>query len=69
MVVGIQGPTLLHGGIYKIPTDIRAGVAMVIAGLVATGETRLSNIHELQRKYDKLVEKLTALGGDLEIVS
>ena len=64
----IQGPTQLRGGDFKLPTDIRAGMCLVVAGLVATGETRLTNIQELQRKYDHLVPKLQAMGADVELV-
>lgn len=65
----IHGPTPLKGGTYKMPTDIRAGMCLVIAGLVASGTTKLSNIQELQRKYDNIVEKLTQMGGDVSIVN
>lgn len=65
----IQGPTPLHGGQFKLPTDIRAGMCLVVAGLVADGVTRLSNIQELQRKYDHLVPKLESMGAEIEIIS
>jgi UDP-N-acetylglucosamine 1-carboxyvinyltransferase len=65
----IQGPTPLHGGQFKLPTDIRAGMCLVVAGLVAKGETRLSNIQELQRKYDHLVPKLQAMGADVQLIN
>lgn len=64
----IQGPTPLHGGDFKLPTDIRAGMCLVVAGLVAQGETRLSNIQELQRKYDHLVPKLKGMGADIDVI-
>lgn len=64
----IQGPTPLHGHDFALPTDIRAGKCLVIAGLAAEGVTQLSNIHELTRKYDNLVPKLQAMGGDIELV-
>lgn len=64
----IQGPTPLEGRNFQLPNDIRAGMCLVVAGLVANGETRLTNIHELQRKYDHLVAKLQAMGADAEIV-
>lgn len=63
----IQGPTPLTAGDFELPTDIRAGMCLVVAGLVAEGTTRLSNIHELQRKYDHLVQKLCALGADVSV--
>ncbi len=63
----IQGPTPLRGGVFELPTDIRAGMCLVVAGLVAEGTTELSNIHELERKYDHLVHKLSALGADVAV--
>lgn len=64
----IQGGTPLHGRDFALPTDIRAGKCLVIAGLVAQGVTHLTNFHEVTRKYDNLVPKLQAMGGDIEIV-
>ena len=64
----IQGPTELFGRDFALPTDIRAGKCLVIAGLVAKGVTHLSNFHEVTRKYDNLVPKLQAMGGDIEII-
>jgi UDP-N-acetylglucosamine 1-carboxyvinyltransferase len=46
--------------------DIRAGAAMVVAGLVAEGETLVSDAHHIDRGYERLVEKLAALGADIE---
>ena len=51
----------------RIPTDIRAGICQVIAGLVAQGTTTLANIEELRRKYDHLVEKLQEMGADISL--
>jgi UDP-N-acetylglucosamine 1-carboxyvinyltransferase len=64
----IQGPTQLQGGTFRLPTDIRAGMCLVVAGLVAQGETQLTNIQELQRKYDHLVPKIQAMGADIELI-
>jgi UDP-N-acetylglucosamine 1-carboxyvinyltransferase len=64
----IQGPTALKAGKFALPTDIRAGMCLVIAGLVADGVTQLSNIHELERKYDNIVPKLQAMGADVKMV-
>ncbi|MEN9809771.1 MAG: UDP-N-acetylglucosamine 1-carboxyvinyltransferase [Pseudomonadota bacterium] len=64
----IQGPTPLKSGQFKLPTDIRAGMCLVVAGLVASGTTRLSNIQELQRKYDHLVPKLQSMGADVQLI-
>lgn len=65
----VQGPTPLSPGRFQLPTDIRAGMCLVVAGLVANGTTVLSNIEELQRKYDHLPQKLGALGADVELTS
>ena len=63
----IQGATPLTGCNFRLPTDIRAGMCLVIAGLVASGETRLANIREIQRKYDNLVPKLNEMGADITL--
>ncbi|MDO5107632.1 MAG: UDP-N-acetylglucosamine 1-carboxyvinyltransferase, partial [Coriobacteriaceae bacterium] len=44
-------------------SDLRAGAALVIAGLVADGTTVVSNIHHIDRGYEKFVEKLQSLGA------
>jgi UDP-N-acetylglucosamine 1-carboxyvinyltransferase len=61
----IQGSTPLVGKNFELPTDIRAGKCLVIAGLVAEGETQLTNIKELKRKYDNLVPKLRQMGAEI----
>ena len=45
--------------------DLRAGAALVIAGLAAEGVTKVEQIHFIERGYERLVEKLTALGADI----
>ena len=47
-------------------TDLRAGAALVLAGIVADGETRVHNIRHIDRGYEDYVGKLTALGADVE---
>lgn len=64
----VSGPTPLEARDFTLPADIRAGMSLVIAGLVASGTTHLGNIHELQRKYDNLTDKLAAMGADIDIV-
>ena len=49
--------------------DLRAGAAMVIAGLVAKGTTEIEEIHHIQRGYDNIIEKLRSLGADIELVT
>ncbi len=62
----IMGPTKLHGAEIEIP-DIRAGMAQVIAALVAEGESKLTGIHHLERGYEDIWGKLQALGADFEV--
>ncbi|WP_296112142.1 UDP-N-acetylglucosamine 1-carboxyvinyltransferase [uncultured Anaerococcus sp.] len=63
----IAGVSKLHGADVKA-TDLRAGAALVMAGLVATGKTRVFDIYHIDRGYSNLVEKLTKLGADIERV-
>ncbi len=60
----IEGPVRLSGAPIRA-LDLRAGAAMVIAGLIAQGETTVSNIECIDRGYEKLEEKLKALGADI----
>ncbi|WP_027364364.1 UDP-N-acetylglucosamine 1-carboxyvinyltransferase [Desulfotruncus alcoholivorax] len=60
-----EGPVRLTGAYVK-STDLRAGAAMVLAGLSARGETVVGNIEHIMRGYEKLTEKLKAVGADLE---
>ena len=60
----INGREKLKGNTV-IARDLRAGAALVIAGLVAEGTTRVENIHYIERGYENLVEKLTALGANI----
>lgn len=46
-------------------TDLRAGAAMIIAGLVAKGQTEIEDIYHIERGYEDIVEKLRALGADI----
>jgi UDP-N-acetylglucosamine 1-carboxyvinyltransferase len=58
----IRGVEQLVGATVNAP-DIRAGAALVVAGLVASGETVINDIHHIDRGYDDLVGKLAALGA------
>jgi UDP-N-acetylglucosamine 1-carboxyvinyltransferase len=49
--------------------DLRAGAACVIAGLIASDETIVENIYHVDRGYEKVIEKLTALGADIHRIS
>ncbi len=57
----------LHGAEVEA-VDLRAGVAMIIAGLIADGETTITNINYIERGYDDVVGKLRRLGADIETV-
>lgn len=61
----VKGSTPLKGCTIAIP-DLRAGFAYVMAALVATGESTISNVHFLDRGYGKLVPKLQALGAQIK---
>ena len=60
----VRGVEHLVGAPVSAP-DIRAGAALVVAGLVAEGETRIDNVHHIDRGYDDLVGRLAALGADV----
>lgn len=61
----VRGPSLLHGA-RVTAIDIRAAVCMVLAGLVADGETQLEEVYHIDRGYENFVAKLTSIGGDVE---
>lgn len=63
----VSGPSFLHGA-NVVAMDLRAGAAMVLAGLVATGETVISSAYRIDRGYEHIVEKLTAMGAKIERV-
>nr|WP_106783500.1 UDP-N-acetylglucosamine 1-carboxyvinyltransferase [Lysinibacillus timonensis] len=60
----IQGPTKLQGSSVTA-TDLRAGAALVLAGLMAEGETEIHDIHHIERGYSSLIEKLNSLGANI----
>lgn len=60
----IIGPSQLRGR-QVASNDIRAGAAMVLAGLCADGETVVTDVHYIERGYDRLEEKLRSLGADI----
>ena len=72
--IRIDGRTSMVEGVDQLTgcpvkaTDLRAGAAMVLAGLVAEGETQISYIHHIDRGYDNLVTKLVMLGADIRRV-
>ncbi|MBO5779002.1 MAG: UDP-N-acetylglucosamine 1-carboxyvinyltransferase [Clostridia bacterium] len=60
----ITGGNPLHGTSVRA-VDLRGGAAMVIAGLVADGQTSIDDIHLIERGYDNLIGKLSAVGADI----
>ena len=62
-----QGPNQLTGAPVKA-TDLRAGAALVIAGLMAQGRTEITNIEFILRGYSHIIEKLQQLGADIELI-
>ena len=72
--IKVDGRTAVIDGVEKLTgcqvkaTDLRAGAAVVLAGLVADGTTQISYIHHIDRGYDNLVSKLVNLGADIQRV-
>jgi len=64
----INGPTQLFGKKLESP-DLRAGMALVLAGLVAKGKTIIENIYQIERGYEKPIERLQALGAKIEKIN
>lgn len=65
--VFIQGVEKLNGASVLAP-DLRAGAALIIAGLMANGITEIGDIHYIQRGYENIVEKFRGLGADIKLV-
>lgn len=63
--VVVLGPAKLYGASLESP-DIRAGIALVIAALVAEGKSRIENIYQIDRGYEAIDQRLQALGARLE---
>jgi UDP-N-acetylglucosamine 1-carboxyvinyltransferase len=72
--IQIDGKVAVLEGVQKLSgatvmaTDLRASASLVIAGLVADGETLVDRIYHLDRGYDKMEAKLRAIGADIERV-
>lgn len=64
----VVGPSRLRGAELESP-DIRAGMALLIAALAAEGESEIHNIRQIERGYERIEERLQALGADIERVS
>ncbi len=64
----VRGVKELHGA-PVMATDLRASMSLIIAGLAAEGETVVNRVYHLDRGYERLEEKLQAVGADIERVS
>ena len=64
----IEGPAKLTGCEVNA-SDLRAGAAMILAGLVAEGTTTIGNLHHIDRGYEDIVGKLKGLGADIQRIS
>lgn len=63
----VNGVDQLHGAKVNA-TDLRAGAALILCGLIAEGETQIGEIYHIQRGYVDIDKKITALGGNIEII-
>jgi UDP-N-acetylglucosamine 1-carboxyvinyltransferase len=68
VVIGLDRQVPLRG-INMVSPDIRAGVALLIAALSATGKSTIQNIHQIDRGYERIDERLNALGADIKRVT
>lgn len=73
--IDVSGGTATVTGVEQLKgapvmaTDLRASVSLVLAGLAAEGETRVNRVYHLDRGYEKIVEKLGAVGANIERVA
>ena len=73
--ITVHGASALVRGVPRLTgapvmaTDLRASVSLVIAGLVAEGETVLNRVYHLDRGYERLEQKLAGCGADIERVA
>ncbi len=73
--INIQGKRAIFSGVKKLngtavtATDLRAGAALLIAGIIADGETELRNISHIDRGYEKIEEKFRNLGAKIKRIS
>ena len=70
--IAVEGHTAVVTGVERLSgatvmaTDLRASASLVIAGLVAEGETVVDRIYHLDRGYDRMEAKLRGIGADIE---
>ncbi len=63
----IKGKTMLFGN-DVVASDLRAGASLVIAGLIANGTTKITEISHILRGYEHIIEKLANVGADIKII-
>ncbi|GGI65593.1 UDP-N-acetylglucosamine 1-carboxyvinyltransferase [Enterococcus alcedinis] len=63
----LEGTDQLQGA-EVVASDLRAGASLVIAGLMAEGTTKISQVDHILRGYDHIIEKLTAIGADIKMI-
>ena len=68
VVIGLDKQMPLRG-INMVSPDIRAGVALLIAALSASGKSIIQNIHQIDRGYERIDERLNALGADIQRIA
>jgi UDP-N-acetylglucosamine 1-carboxyvinyltransferase len=70
-----EGPTAIVQGVKELAgapvmaSDLRASAALVMAGLVAKGETRIDRVYHIDRGYEKIEQKLRAVGADIQRIN
>ena len=64
----VFGASKLHGAEVRA-TDLRAGAALILAGIVAEGETIISDIYHIDRGYEDIEEKFRSLGANIERIN
>ena len=73
--IQLNGNTAIINGVDKLTgapvmaTDLRASASLILAGLVAEGETAVERIYHVDRGYERIEEKLSLLGADIKRVS
>jgi UDP-N-acetylglucosamine 1-carboxyvinyltransferase len=73
--IDVRGRSAVVRGVERLfgapvmATDLRASMSLIIAALAAEGETEVNRIYHLDRGYERLEEKLQAVGADIERVS
>ena len=64
----VKGKSYLSGA-ETTATDLRASASLVLAGMIASGETSISEAHHLDRGYEKIEQKLKSLGANIERIT